>query len=328
VTGPVTGRATGHIDVHAHVLTDSYRAAWIASGVDRPDGMPAWPAWDAETALGVMDEVGIAASVLSISSPGVHLGEPRATARLAARQNDELSAIAAAHPSRFAFAASLPVPDVGAALAELRRAVVLPGCDAVSLHTNEGGQYLGDPELEPLMAELDRLGSTVIVHPSSPACWEATALGRPRPLMEFLFDTTRAVANLLLNGVLGRYRDITWVVPHYGGTLSVLADRVSLFTLAGLLPDAEADLDVLAELGRLYYDTAGTPFPRVLPAMVSIVGTDRVLYGSDYPFTPAAGVRQAAEVLDAHPLVEEGNRALLRRNAEALFPRLAAAMAG
>lgn len=316
--------SSGHIDVHAHALTESYVATWRGLGMDRPDGIAAWPTWSPGSAIETMDRLGIAAAVLSISSPGVFLGDAAATARLASQQNDELSALTLEHPDRFGFAACLPLPDVGAAVAELERVAALPGCDAISLLTNVDGRYLGDPDLEPLMADLDERGAVVIVHPSAPACWEATSLGRPRPLMEFLFDSTRAVGNLLFNGVLTRYRSIRWVIPHSGGVTSVLADRFFAFTVGGVLEGVEADLDVFGELSRLYYDTAGVAFPRALPTLVDLVGTERILYGSDYPFTPPLGVELGLGALAANPLSEVSNDELLRRNTASLFPRLAA----
>ena len=91
-------------------------------------------------------------------------------------------------------------------------------------------------------------------------------------MVEFLFDTTRAVVNLALNGVLERYPAIRWVVPHAGAALPVLADRVSrLAPLISPPPDGGDAPDVLGSLGRLHYDLAGMPLPRALPALLNLV---------------------------------------------------------
>ena len=69
----------------------------------------------------------------------------------------------------------------------------------------------------------------VLLHPTSPACWEHTSLGRPRPMLEFFFDTTRAVVDLVLNGIIAAYPDVQLIIPHAGATLPLVADRVSAF---------------------------------------------------------------------------------------------------
>ncbi len=68
------------------------------------------------------------------------------------------------------------------------------------LESNTHGVYLGDPRLEPVFAELGRRQAVVFLHPTSPVCWEQSALGRPRPMVEFIFDTARTVTDLLFAG--------------------------------------------------------------------------------------------------------------------------------
>jgi predicted TIM-barrel fold metal-dependent hydrolase len=157
----------------------------------------------------------------------------------------------------------------------------------------------------------------------SPCGWEAVSFGRPRPLLEFLFDTTRAVINLALSGVLARYPAIRWVVPHAGAALPVIADRVDRFHPWIGLP-ADPPVDVIAALGRLHYDLAGVPLPRALPALLGLVGPGQLVYGSDYPFTPADRVRPlASAIASAGVLNDQALAAVLRGNALRLLPRFA-----
>ncbi len=136
------------------------------------------------------------------------------------------------HPRRFGLLAALPLPDLPGALAESRRAIDELGADGITLHTHYAGRHLGDPFYEPLMTELDQRSAVVFVHPTSPPCWEATSMARPRPMLEFPFETTRAVTHLILNGVLDRYPRIRFIVPHAGAALPAVADRVAAFALA------------------------------------------------------------------------------------------------
>jgi predicted TIM-barrel fold metal-dependent hydrolase len=271
-----------------------------------------------------MDATGVRTSMLSVSSPGVHFGDDAAARRLGRQLNEFAIGLVHAHPGRFGHWASLPFPDVEGSLAELAYALDVLGSDGVALLSNAHGVYLGDERYQPVYAELNRRAATVFVHPVSPPNWQQVALGRPRPMLEFLFDSTRTASDLVLRGVLARYPDINWVFSHSGGALPVLAERLDLF--GNMLPGGvPGDRTVPEQLGGLWYDIAGTPFPHAAPALVRAFGTERVLYGSDYCWTPAAGVRSQVASVDAAPQPDAGSwRALTTRNAERLIPRLTA----
>ncbi len=64
------------------------------------------------------------------------------------------------------------------------------------LLTNANGVYLGDSRLDPVFDELNRRNAVVFLHPTVPACAESTSLGYAPSLIEFVFDTTRAVTHL------------------------------------------------------------------------------------------------------------------------------------
>jgi predicted TIM-barrel fold metal-dependent hydrolase len=312
------------IDLHAHFLPERYRASALAHGQSHPDGMPALPQWSAAAAVSMMDDVGIAAAALSISSPGVaFLESPAERAALARAVNEDGATAVAAYPDRFGLLASLPLPDVDAALAEIDYAFGQLDADGVGLHTHYRGVYLGDARLDPVMAALDARSALVTIHPVSPCGWEGVSFGRPRPMVEFLFDTTRAVINLALSGVLDRYRSIRWVVPHTGAALPALADRVDRI-YPWISAPGEAQVDLIAALGRLHYDLAGTPLPRALPALLGLAAASQLVYGSDYPFTPAPRVGQLAQdIASTDVLDDEGKAAALSGNARRLLPRLA-----
>ncbi|WP_063790313.1 amidohydrolase family protein [Streptomyces sp. NRRL B-24085] len=308
------------IDVHAHFLTRRLRSALEAAGHSGPDGMPGIPDWTPAAALDVMGATGVAAAVLSVSSPGIHFGDDSAAHSMARAVNEEGADIVRAHPHRFGILASLPLPDLHGALAELEYAYDVLGVDGVMLQTHYGGHYVGSPCYEPLMAELNRRAAVVLLHPVSPQNWEATSLNLPRPMLEFPFETTRAVTNLILSGSLDRYPAVRFIVPHAGGALATLADRLSAFSLA--VSDRPAD--VLGALRRLYYDLAGFPLPRLLPTLLTLTDADHLLYGSDYPYTPDWVVQGLAEALKGDStLTYEQQHAMQRHTAVTLFPRLA-----
>lgn len=317
----MTEQRTPLVDVHAHFVTDEYVAAAVAAGHSNPDGMPRWPTWNTEQHLRLMDDWDVGTAILSISSPGTHFGEDE-TARALTRQVNEVGA-ATMHkfPDRFGHFASLPMPDVDGSLAELERALDELGSDGVAVVTNAHGCYLGDTRLEPLWGELDRRNAVVFVHPTSPPRVDEVSLGRPRPMLEFIFDSTRTVSDLVFAGVFSRYPDIQWIFTHGGGTLPLLADRMELFrtVFLGGSPD---DATVPEQLRGLWFDMAGSPFPNQVPALVAAFGSERLLYGSDYCWTPAAGASAQIAAIDAAaPPPQDSWRALTTRNANRLLAK-------
>lgn len=307
------------IDLHSHFVTDSYVAAARAAGLEHPDGMPGWATWSVEEHLDLMAAGGISKSYLSISSPGVHFGDDRAARALAREVNEYGAALRHEHPDQFGHFASIPLPDVDGALQEAVYALDVLGADGVVVETNAHGVYLGDERNEPLWAELDRRGALVFVHPTSAPHVEGVALGRPRPLIEFLFDTARAASDLVFGRVLLRHPNIRWVLTHTAGVLPLLVDRMDMFRPV-LLPAFADDPSVREQLSGVWFDMAGIPFPRQVPAFAAAFGTDRLVYGSDYCWTPPAGVLvQIASVDEADPPSStESWRELTTRNAERL----------
>ena len=148
-------------------------------------------------------------------------------------------------------------------------------------------------------------------------------MGRAYPLIEFIFDTTRTVANLILTGTLERHQNLRIIVPHSGSALPCLADRIAGFAKIFAGKPFEK-IDVYAALARLYYDLAGTPLPHGLPGLLALAPAERLLYGSDTPFTPPNSIHAAAQALAETELLDEDQkRGMFTDNAQPLFGRLA-----
>jgi predicted TIM-barrel fold metal-dependent hydrolase len=311
----------GAVDMHAHYVPSAYRRALSAAGIERPDGYPHVPEWSVQAALASMDAVGVELSLVSISSPGVDLGPGTDQVRLAREVNDEGADVVRDRPRRFGLLASLPLPDVDATLEEIRHAVDDLEVDGFVLMTNYRGIYLGDPRVDEVMDELDRRGALVALHPTSPPHAKSVADGPPRPMLEFPFDTTRAIVNMVLNGTLRRRRQIRVLVPHVGAAMPVLADRVQAYAAA--FPRGREAIDIHSELRGMWFDIAGEPLPNALAALLRLAGPERIVYGSDLPFAPLRLVERGQErLLETDLLDDSSRRALMRGNASALLPRL------
>ena len=304
------------IDVHAHFVPEAYREALVAAGHGSPDGNRALPDWSENAAIDAMDRLGIATSYLSISSPGVYFGDAAAAAALARACNEYAVGLRERHRNRFGFFASVPVPDVDAAERELRTALDTMDADGLVLETNTDGLYLGDERLEPLYALLSERGSTLFVHPTTPYEGAHLALGYPRPLFEFFFETTRSIIQMILEGVLDRHPGMRVIVPHAGAALPILANRVEvLLPILGADPSAPPP-SVRAALQRLHFDIAGSPVPELLTALLGVADPSRIYYGSDFPFTTLEAATKQAREFEQTDVVDDALREdVFHRNA-------------
>jgi 6-methylsalicylate decarboxylase len=313
------GADRGLIDVHSHFLTEYYVSAAIDAGHVHPDGMRGWPAYDHDEHLRSMDRWGIERSILSISSPGTHFGDDEAARALTQSVNAAGATLAQQRPERFGHFASLSLPDVDGAVTQTCFALDELGSQGVTVESNSGGVYLGDARYGELYDVLNARRAVVFIHPTSPPHADDIALGRPRPMIEFLFDTARTVIDLLWNDVFSSHPDIRWIVPHGGGVLPLLADRVDMFRR--VFTDGAHGLGVADQMRRLWFDLAGTPFPRQIPVLADLCGHEQLVYGSDYCWTPDAGVDAQVGSIDRAAPADGGLdwRRLLRMNAEALL---------
>ncbi|MEV7135959.1 amidohydrolase family protein [Arthrobacter sp. NPDC093128] len=311
------------IDVHQHIVPP----LWAQALADRNMTSGGWetPAWGGSHAIAMMDRQGIATGILSVTSPGTVLGGGKEGAGLARAVNEFAAELQRMHPDRIGSFASLPLPDVDAAIAEAIYSLDVLHADGVVVMSNVGGKYLGDPDYEPLWAELDRRGATVFVHPAQPPM---TLLeGTPAPMADYVFDTTRTALNMVLNGVMGRYTNMKVILSHGGGFLPFAAYRFS--GLKTMLDPSASPESVMVDLKRFYFDTALAASPSALPSLLAFAEPGHVLYGSDWPFANETAGTYFNGFLEEYEGFTDGQAfAIERGSAEVLFPRLARASDG
>lgn len=301
------------IDTHHHLVPPAY-AAWLkARGLDA-GGLPI-PDWSEEGALDMLEAAGIQTGILSVSTPGVHLGDDAEAREKAREVNEFAAALVARHPGRLGFFATLTLPDVEGAMAEAAHALDVLKADGVVLLANVRGTYLGDPAWEPLMALLHARKAVVFVHPSELPC--APVPGIPPFAADFLLDTTRAAIHYAQSGALERYPDLKIILSHAGGFLPYAAERVARICS----PDGQ-NPGGIARLRRFYFDTALSSSPYALPALLAFADPTHITYGSDWPYAPKARGLHFAQMLDEFPLTSAQREAIDRGNALRLFPRL------
>ncbi len=304
----------GRIDTHHHVVPAAY-AAWLRRKGIAAGGLPI-PEWSAGSAIALMDKYRIQTAIMSVSTPGVHLGDD-AEAREKAREVNEYAAeVVRKHHDRFGFFATLCLPDVKGSLDELAHAFDQLHADGVVLLANSRGIYLGDRAFDPLFDELNKRKAVVFVHPSHLFGVDPLQ-GVPPFIVDFLLDTTRAAVRLAGSGTLDRCPDLKVILSHAGGFVPYAAYRI-----AGAASPKRDFADGLAQLKKFYFDLAISGSPTALPSLMTLAQPDHVLYATDWPYATDAIVGAFTGMYEGYSFSAAQRASIDRSNAEALFPRL------
>lgn len=310
------------VDVHSHIIVPEYMEMLKRHNAELEETFPL-PRWSVERHLQFMDSMGIQTSVLTMPAPQPFYGDAEESARCVRSVNERSAQVKADFPGRFLFCASLPLPDVDAAIREAIYALDTLRADGIKLATNSRGQYLGDEELDPLMEVLDERHAVIVIHPHRPTpCPEKVVETTPLAMYEYPAETTRAVVNMIARNVLVRYPNLKVVVPHCGSFLPLALPRMRSIHPAMQAGGFMAPIDWEGNLLRLYYDLAGNPAPEVLRALLTITTPGHILYGSDYPYLADKVLRGNLDRLKATLTVEDFapcGEMFLGGNARALF---------
>ena len=235
-----------------------------------------------------MDRFGVATAMASISTPGIWFGDAAQARDLARECNEYAAGMARDHPGRFGLFAAHPLPDQDASLREIEYAFDTLKADGIGLLTSYGDKWPGDPAFAPVMAELNRRRAVVFIHPTVPGCCSGLIPGIPPAITEFLFDTTRAITSLFVNGVFARCPDIRFIFCHAGGTIMPIAHRIDGWSRRNPETAAHTPQGVIHALRQLFYDIATSTNVPSMAALRGVVPLSQILFGSDNPFVPLA----------------------------------------
>jgi len=315
-TGPV-------LDVHSHATLD------LGNGLEAGTNLPyaVVPPWSVERALDIQEEVGISSCILSMPEAAIH--EDDAANRARARTvNEYLVGSREQRPDRFGALAVLPLTTMDGSLEELRYALDTLGMDAVSLPTSVDNVYLGDSVYDPLFEELNRREATVFVHPVQARASAAVSLGINQSMLEFPFDTTRMITNMIFSGAIRRFPRMKFIASHGGGTFPFLLTRLmTLEPLTGAGPGREklTPDEIREGAGWFHYDLTAATSRVHLTALSEIVPPSRLLVGFDIPFMPVPTMRPTmANIAAWEGFTQEDVAAILHGNAARLFPSVQA----
>ena len=296
------------IDMHHHVVPPQF-----VPTTPMPVAVPS-----TEAQLGNMEELGIQAAVVSIT-PRILDANPGKIRSVVRACNEFQASLVRDHPSRFGGFAALPLPDVDGALQEIAYALDVLKLDGLGMFSNQGGRYLGDPVFDEVFAELSRRKAVVFVHPAHCEAPEHTHLEAPDGIVEYIFDTTRAIVNLLYSGTLERYPGVRMIFSHGGGAAPYLLTRIT-----GLDTNPKSGVkDAAAAMRALYYDTTSATMPGTLRCLQEVADVSHIVWGTDMPFLQGPRLRQEVHHWEKYDGFDAATKAAIEwDNAIRLLPRL------
>jgi predicted TIM-barrel fold metal-dependent hydrolase len=284
---PDQTEAPAIIDIHAHYHPRSYLAALtpLYPG-EEIVGIRPHPDSDLESEiqsrLAHMDDAGVEWQVLSPAAGRAPYGRDEGKAvSAAALINDANAELVERYPDRFRSFASLPLPHIDASLRELARGLDSLGMVGVNLHISVLDRSVAEEEFEPIYREVNERGGLIFFHPCgngicSPMITEYGLNGAVGTSLE----DAAIVLHLIARRIANRFPRITFVVPHLGGPIPMLLQRLdNQFSMQA--HDFPEPPSVTAR--RFYYDTVGHGSQAALLCAWKAFGADHLLPGSDYP---------------------------------------------
>lgn len=283
---------------------------------DRRQGAPRW-IYDLDERVKKMDEAGIDLQVLSNSPKWflynfIHKVSPETCINFARLQNDDLASAKKRFPGRFEAVATLPLVDMKASLKEFDRAIHDLGMKGVIIDSTIAGRGLDSEELFPLYEKLQESKCPMFVHPGFLPDKRIEQFGF-RWMIGFAFDETYSMACLVFGGVLDRFPELKVVITHGGGATPFLLGRLIDGPLHREPVKSKYPFDHY--LKRFYYD-ACTYHAAPLKYLVSLVGFDNIMFGTNFPGSPDAAptiINQLQNVSDVD------KKKMLSSNAKSVF---------
>jgi aminocarboxymuconate-semialdehyde decarboxylase len=321
------------IDVHTHMYTRQWMELLKAKGGEytlktRPDGqqeifrgetpvaIPQPGHFDYELRLRDMDAAGIDMAIVSLTCPNVYWGTEAVSWEAAQLSNDSMADATRKYPDRIRWFTSLPWEYPARAVAELRRTCDR-GAIGVMVLANVAGRSLTDPFFAPIWEEIDRRRLPVLVHPTDLPGAHLMDMGKYDLSWSvgFIADTTLAITRMIFDGFLDLYPNLKIIASHGGGALPYLVGRFDKGDEVEIASRRRIKARPSVYLKRIWYDCI-TYHPEPLRFLVSVVGADRVLFGTDYPHQVHD---MKGSMANTAPLPRDQCHAIRETNARSIF---------
>ena len=270
-----------------------------------------------EQRLQDMDRASVDMQIITMTTPGTHVEEPKRGLELAQLANDALAKAAHDHPERLRAMATLPLQDPAGSVQEFERAVRDLGLRGAMVFSNVNGTPLWDRRYWPLYEKAAELDAPILVHPTTPANFQGEDTYRLVPLIGFCTDTTMAAAGLVFEGLYEEFPNIKIILSHLGGALPYLAERIERGWVAYAECKVHLKSNPVEHFKRMYLDTVSFD-PNALMCAAGFSGADHLMLGSDYPHQ-IGDLNRCVPAIEALPLSDDDKERIFERNARELF---------
>lgn len=322
------------IAIEEHFLTPAIRAAWAASAIGQ-EGTAGFDRGEIEARLddlgpkrlALMDEGGVDVQVLSVTTPALHNLEPAQSVALARQTNDLVAATIAKHPTRFQGFATLPTASPADVAPELERCIRQLGFAGVLLCGRTRDKNLDHPDFRPLFKTAAELGAPVFIHPQIPqravrdvyyaGFGDAVDTAFATFGLGWHYEAGMQFMRLLLAGVFDEYPTLQIILGHWGEVVLFYLERMQSLARVATLQRPIADYF----RQNLYVTPSGMWSPAYLQRSLEIVGPERLLFSTDYPYQYKPGgqarafLQEAALSADQKELFAHGNWERLTQSA-------------
>jgi aminocarboxymuconate-semialdehyde decarboxylase len=253
-------------------------------------------AYDADARIRALDDMHIDLQAISPSPILLfYWDEPAAAAYFSRLQNEAIHKTVERHPRRFVGLGSVPLQSIPDAIAIAEEAKKM-GLKGLEIGTSVGAAQLDHPAFEPFYAAAQELDLLLFVHPTEDGIDTDDPLtGMLGNVVQFPYRTTVMIERMILRGIFEKYQDLRLCLSHGGGLLPfniwrldhAYQQRPEFRTHAGRRPSEY--------LKKLYFDSIVHSLA-ALRYLVEVVGSDRVVIGTDYPmamgdFDPVGKIR-------------------------------------
>ena len=275
--------------------------------------------WNAEQRLMDMDSLGVDIHVLSPYSRfyNYELDTP-VTIATSQDCNNEIHQMSESWPDRFAGLATLPMQDVGAAIAELERVMTQLGFKGAMIDDKINGRTLDEPEFLPFWKAAEQMGALILFHQAGDTVVSSRINRYHLPnTIGNLADRTITFASLVFGGVMDACPDLKICLSHGGGYTCYGIGRLDRGW--NVRPEARANITKPPSqyLNRFYYDCI-VYTEQALRFLIDSVGVERVVFGTDWPFDMDFDW-PVSWVLGLETITQEEKEAILWKNLEGLL---------
>jgi uncharacterized protein len=299
--------------------------------------------YDMKVRFEMMDRHAGYVQILTIALPMIEdVAGPELSPELARIANDEMAELVIRYPDRFlAAVAHLPMNNIDAAIKELERAITHLGFRGVQIASTINDKPLSSPEFEPLFEKLNDYNLPVLIHPRSTRSGPRAFFDKPSSIsadkevayraekrFNWTYETSLSMGHLVYSGLMEKYPRLKVLTHHCGGIVPYQAKRIlnalpSPEGIGGAPPPSHCfPREPIEYYKMMYGDTACWGNTAALMCGYSFFGSDRILFGTDFPFGHEGGVssiRNTIRSVQEMNIPEEHKKKIFEDNARKLF---------